>query len=137
MELAQQPKQYKRTAHCVHSCQYHVVFCPKYRRPVLTEQIGNRLKEIIGDLESKFDFQCIESSIMLDHVHLLIQANPDIGIKKIVSEIKGVSSNLLRSEFPELKSRLPTLWTRSKFISTCGTVSLEVVQKYIENQKGI
>jgi len=66
---------------------------------------------------------------------LLIDCNPQLDIYKIIGKIKGYTSNILRNEFPELKSRIPTLWTRSKFISTVGSVSLEVVKKYIESQK--
>jgi len=74
---------------------------------------------------------------MPDHVHLLLDANPQIGINKIVRDIKGYTSHTIRKEFPWMKKRLPSLWTRSKFISTVGTVSLEIVKKYIEDQKGV
>jgi putative transposase len=74
---------------------------------------------------------------MPDHVHLLIDCNPRFGIVKCVKEVKGRTSHILREEFPELKRKLPTLWTRSSFISSCGAVSLETVMKYIENQKNV
>jgi len=72
---------------------------------------------------------------MPDHVHLLIDVSPKIGVWTTVNKIKGYTSNILRKEFPELKSKLPTLWTHSKFISTVGSVTLETVKKYIEEQK--
>ena len=72
---------------------------------------------------------------MPDHVHLLIDVNPKIGVWTTVNKIKGYTSNILRKEFPELKSKLPTLWSHSKFISTVGSVTLETVKKYIEEQK--
>ena len=75
--------------------------------------------------------------VMDDHVHLLIDCNPRFGIMDCVNKLKGVSSKILREEFPYLKSRIPTLWTRSAFISTVGSVSLDVVKQYIENQKNI
>jgi len=75
--------------------------------------------------------------IMCDHVHLLLDVNPQIGIVKAVGKIKGYTAHALRKEFPALKSRLPSLWTRSKFISSVGAVTLEVVKKYIEEQKGV
>jgi putative transposase len=77
--------------------------------------------------------------IMTDHVHLLLDVNPRNtgGIFRIVNNIKGYTSHELRQEFPELKSRLPTLWTESKFISSVGSVTLEVVKKYIEEQKAV
>lgn len=73
---------------------------------------------------------------MPDHVHLLLDVNPQVGIMKVVGQIKAHTAHIIRKEFPWMKSRLPSLWTRSKFISTVGAVSLEVVKRYIEEQKG-
>lgn len=73
---------------------------------------------------------------MPDRVHLLLDVNPQVGIVKIVGQIKGYTAHTIRKEFPWMKSRLPSLWTRSKFISTCGAVSLETVKQYIQEQKG-
>lgn len=73
---------------------------------------------------------------MPDHVHLLIDCNPRFGIMDVVTKLKGKTSRILREEFPELKRKIPSLWTRSAFISSVGSVSLEVVKQYIENQKG-
>ena len=73
--------------------------------------------------------------VMPDHVHLLLDIDPTVGVNKIVSKIKGFTAHYLTREFPELKRKLPTLWTRSKFIATVGSVSLEVVKQYIEEQK--
>ena len=77
----------------------------------------------------------LEIDIMSDHVHLLLDAEPDRQITEIVNLIKGYTSHVLREEFPVLRRKLPTLWTRSKFISSVGAVTLEVVKKYIEEQK--
>ena len=74
---------------------------------------------------------------MPDHVHLLIDCNPRFGIMECVKALKRQSSHILRKEFPELNSKLPTLWTRGCFVSTVGSVSLEAVKRYIENQKGV
>ena len=128
-------KQYKNTEHLAYSCQYHVIFCPKYRRKILKNGIDNRLKEIILETAKQYDFQIIEMDVMPDHVHLLIDCNPRFGIMACISKIKSISYNKLRKEFPEIKTKLPTLWTRSAFISTVGSVSLETVRSYIENQK--
>ena len=73
---------------------------------------------------------------MPDHVHLLIDVNPRFGIMQATTKLKAVSSRTLRKEFPSLKTRLPSLWTRSAFISSVGAVTLEVVKRYIEEQKG-
>lgn len=137
MELLNKSKSYKHNNTTVYSCQYHIIFCPKYRRSVLDDKIQNRLKEIILNLQCELNFEVIEMEIMPDHVHLLLDIDPNVGISKVITVIKGHSSRILRDEFPRLKSRLPTLWTRSKFVSTVGSVSLDVVKRYIENQKNV
>jgi putative transposase len=121
----------------VYSCQYHVVFCPKYRRPVLTGKIKERLKELILEKCKELNTEVLDMVIAPDHVHLLLDADPTIGINKIVAQIKGYTSNKLRNEFPELRRKLPTLWTRERFISTVGTVTLDVIRRYIDSQKGV
>jgi len=135
MFLENSNKKYKSNKTCLYSCQYHVIFCPKYRRKVLTENIEKRLKQLILELQKTYKYEILEIEIMPDHVHLLIDVDPKFGIYNVVNKIKGKSSKILREEFSELKSKLPTLWTRSRFISTVGSVSLETVKKYIEDQK--
>ena len=71
---------------------------------------------------------------MPDHVHLLVVCNPQFGIHRLVKQTKGHSSRLLREEFPHLRSRLPTLWTNSYFVATCGGATSEVIKRYVENQ---
>lgn len=127
---------YRTTETTVYCCRYHVIFCPKYRRKVLSEPIAKRLKEVVYSLEDANNFKVLEMEVLPDHVHLLLDVDPTVGINIIVSRIKGKTSNVLNREFPELKRKLPTLWTRSKFIATVGSVSLDVVKQYIENQKG-
>lgn len=136
MEIRQYSKPYHTDHSIIYSCQYHVVWCPKYRRKVLTGAVDPRLKELILEKQEEYGYQVINLEVMPDHVHLLIDVDPRIGIIKIVGMIKGYTSHQLRLEFPWLKKRLPTLWTRSKFISTVGAVTLEMVQSYIDNQKG-
>jgi putative transposase len=123
----------------MYSCQYHVIFCPKYRRKVLTDSIASRLKQIILEKQHEYGYNVLDMEVMVDHVHLLLDINPRNtgGVFRIVNNIKGYTSHTLRQEFPELKSRLPTLWTLSKFISSVGSVTLETVKKYIEEQKAI
>ena len=128
---------YKSNRNVVYSCKYHVVWCPKYRRKVLTDEIATRLKELIIETAEGINADVIEMEIMPDHVHLLIEVDPQYGINKAVRHIKGVSSHVLRSEFPSLKSRLPTLWTNSYFVSTVGGAPLSAIKQYIENQKNV
>ena len=135
MDIQNKSKLYHSDNTYIYSCQYHVIFCPKYRRKVLTDGVDTRLKELILEKQQLYEYTVVEMEIMLDHVHLILDVNPKVGIYKIVQGIKGFTSYALRKEFPFLKSRIPTLWTRSKFISSVGSVSLEVVKKYIEEQK--
>jgi putative transposase len=72
--------------------------------------------------------------VLPDHVHLLVEVDPQYGIHRLVRQIKGRSSRLLRQEFPPLRSRLPTLWTNSYFVSTVGGAPLEVIKQYIAQQ---
>ena len=130
-------KTYKTDNGLIYSCQYHIIFCPKFRRKVLTDLIEKRLKELIIEKQKELNYTIIEMEIMPDHVHLLIDSNPKLGIYNQINKIKGYTSKILRNEFPWLKKRIPTLWTRSKFISTVGSVSLDIVKKYIENQKNV
>lgn len=128
---------YKSNKNVVYSCKYHVVWCPKYRRKVLTGDIESRLKELIKIAVSDANAEIIEMEIMPDHVHLLVEVVPQYGINKLVRHIKGFSSHVLRQEFPSLKSRLPTLWTNSYFVSTVGGAPLSAIKQYIENQKNV
>ena len=126
---------YKSNHNVVYSCKYHVVWCPKYRRSVLINGVDTRLKELIIETCTLLKVELIEMEIMPDHVHLLLEVDPQFGIHKAVKRIKGYSSKVLRSEFPWLRSRLPTLWSNSYFVSTVGDVSLSAIKQYIENQK--
>ena len=117
--------------------QYHIVFCPKYRRSVLTEEIEGRLKEILLLKAQEMDVSIEAMEVMPDHVHLFLSFDPRLGIHKVVTALKGTTSRLLREEFPSLKSRLPSLWTRSYFCCTVGHISEAAVKSYIEEQKGV
>lgn len=128
---------YKTNSNVVYSCKYHVVWCAKYRRSVLVDGADVRLKEIIRDTCLELQAELIELEVMPDHVHLLVEIDPQFGIHRLIKQIKGASSRLLRSEFPFIKSRLPSLWTNSYFVSTVGGAPLEVVKQYIEQQKSV
>ncbi len=118
----------------VYSCKYHVVWCPKYRRKVLVGSIAKRLKEVVTAVCDEVSAEIIEMEIMPDHVHLLVEVDPQYGIHKLVKAIKGKSSFLLRKEFVGLTTKLPSLWTNSYFVSTVGGAPLSVIKKYIETQ---
>jgi len=137
MNIENKIKKYKTAKTSVFSCQYHVIWTTKYRRKVLNEKIQIKLKELILEKQKDFEYEILEMEIMRDHIHILLDCSPLRGVSKIIGEIKGYTSKILRDEFSELTTKLPCLWTRSKFISTVGSVSLEVVKKYIEDQKNV
>ncbi|MBU6995361.1 IS200/IS605 family transposase [Ferrovum myxofaciens] len=126
---------YKSNLNVVYSCKYHVIWCPKYRRSVLVKGVDVRLKEIIQDVATEYKCEILELEVMPDHVHLLVEVDPQFGIHRLIKLMKGRSSKLIREEFKWVKSRLPTLWTNSYFVSTIGGAPLEVVKQYIEQQK--
>lgn len=131
------PARYKTNNNVVYSCKYHVVWCPKYRRPVLVEQVASRLKDLIESICQELECDILGLEIMPDHVHLLFEVDPQFGIHRAVKTLKGRSSRLLRLEFPHLKSRLPTLWTNSYFVSTVGGAPLSVIKQYVEHQRSV
>jgi putative transposase len=127
---------YTRNAGAVFSLKYHVVWCPKYRRPVLTPPVDARLKQLIEEVALEHDFTVHEMEVMPDHVHLFVECDPTRSVAEIVNRFKGATSRFLREEFPHLRSRLPTLWSRSYYAGTVGHVSEATVRAYIESQKG-
>jgi len=131
------PKGYISSQTSVHFMGYHFVWCPKYRRKVLVDQIAIRLDKLIRQKAEQLKCKIIAMEIMPDHVHLFIQGNPKISPNSLIGQIKGYTSQMLREEFKELKTKLPTLWTRSYFVSTHGHISDKLIEKYIEEQKGM
>jgi len=126
---------YKSNRNVVYSCKYHVVWCPKYRRKVLVEEVETRLKELIKAACSEKQVDIIQMEVMPDHVHLLIEIDPQFGIHRAVKYIKGYTSSVLRKEFLHLTTRLPTLWTNSYFVSSVGGAPLSAIKQYVKRQK--
>lgn len=115
----------------VYKNQFHVVFCPKYRRPVLVDGVDVRLKEILLEKAAELDVKILSMEIMPDHVHLFISFDPRLMLHKIIKILKGSSSRILREEFPSLKSRLPSLWTRSYFSCSVGHIGEAAVRCWL------
>lgn len=107
----------------------------KYRKKYLTGKIETRLKQICREVAKEFSFEIQEMECDKDHIHLLVDVDPQFGIHKAVKRMKGRSSRLMRDEFDILKSRLPTLWTNSYSVATCGGAPLAVIKQYIESQQ--
>ncbi len=128
-------KGFKSNNNVVYSCKYHIVWCPKYRRKVLTAGVVVRLESIIREICTEYQSEILGLEIMPDHGHLRVECDPQFGIHKLVKLCKGRSSFLLRKEFPHLKKRLPSLWTNAYFCSTVGGAPLAIIKQYVENQK--
>src|ERR1700730_5833900 len=124
---------YIHEQHTVHHILYHIIFCPKRRRKVLVGPVHDRLKHIIEEVASEYEWTIERLAIQPDHVHLFIQSNPYTTPIDIARLMKGRSSHLLREEFVHLM-KMPSLWTRSTFYSTAGHVSQEIIDRYIERQ---
>lgn len=129
--------QYTHSHHIVYSCKYHIVFTPKYRRKVLEKGVDKYLKKLLKEKQVEYGYTIIEMEVMPDHVHLLLDIDPRIGVNNVVAKIKGFTAHHLLRKFPQLRNRIPCLWTRSRFIASVGAVSLDVVKKYIEDQKNV
>ena len=119
----------------IYNIGYHIIWCPKYRRKVLVDQVETRLKELIIEISSAIDCQIESMEVMPDHVHIFIKCSPVHSPHYVVQQLKGKSSRILREEFPHLKTRLPTLWTRSYYCESVGHISEETTKKYIKEQK--
>lgn len=127
---------YART--CIYNCNYHIVFSTKYRRPVLTEDIEKRLKELVQEIAKDKGFEVAQIEVgEQDHVHIFASAHPKMSPSLIVKYIKGITARKLFIEFPELKNRLRKghLWNPSYYIETIGSISEDAIKKYIENQR--
>jgi putative transposase len=127
---------YAKNAGVVFSLKLHLVWCPKYCRPVLEGAVATRLEAVVRAKAAELDLTIHALEIMPDHLHLFVETDPRFSVAEIVNRLKGASSRILRHEFPFLKSRLPTLWSRSYYAGTVGHVSETTVRRYIENQTG-
>ena len=127
----------KKGQHCVYGIEYHIVWCTKYRRKVLTSKIEGRLHELLNHFAEANGFEIITMNGEEDHIHLLISATPTTAIPNIVKGMKGVSARMLFKEFPEIKKDLygGHLWSPSYFVCTVSDNTEENIKKYIESQK--
>lgn len=127
---------YQKEETCVHLMNYHYIWCPKYRKKLLVGEVKDRLNELIREKVKELDCELLKLVIMPDHIHLFLTGKPTISPNKLIGQIKGYTSRIIRKEFPQIRRTLPSLWTRSYFVSTAGNVSSHVIQKYIEEQTG-
>ena len=128
-------KRWKKSKSATYNLAYHLIWCPKYRRNVLINGVEVRLRELLTEKAKELGVVIETMEIMPDHVHLFVKCEPNDSPQWLVQQFKGYSSRILRMEFAWLKSKLPTLWTRSYYCESIGHISEAVVKKYIEEQK--
>ena len=127
-------QEYRHKTTSVSLVNYHFVWAPRYRRKILTGVVDRRFREILGEVAEELELAILVLEVMPDHVHLFMNAPPDLSPADIVARIKGRTSHHMRREFPRI-ARMPSMWTRSYFVSTAGNVSSETIEKYIAAQK--
>jgi putative transposase len=133
-KISETEYEYRHDEGSISACNYHFIFCPKRRKAVLVGDIAKRLQGIIFELCTEHGWKMTALEVMPDHVHFLVNIPSYEAPAQVAKWIKGRAARYLREEFPELK-KLPSLWSRSYFVSTTGQVSTETVKRYIEGQK--
>ena len=130
-----QEHEYRRDEQRVHLIVYHLIWCPRRRKPVLTGAVATRCRELIEGRCAEKGWDVLALAIQPDHIHLFVRVWPSDSAAEVVKVCKSITSFHLRQEFPHLL-KLPSTWTRSYFASTAGTVSQETIQRYITAQTG-
>lgn len=130
-------KRWKSSESTVTSLYYHLLWCPKYQREVLVDDVAVRLKELLDEKAKTIDLEIVSYEIMPDCVHLLVRARPEDSPHFLIQQLKSYTSRAMRIEFPSLKSRLPTLWTRNYYCCTVGRFSDDDINRFIESQRNI
>ena len=127
---------YKLSSGCVYNIAYHIVWCPKYRKPILVDSVAEDIKNLLFQKAKEIDVVIEALEVMPDHIHLFVSCKPIMLIHHIVQQFKGYTSHEIRSKYMDIKRKLPTLWSRSYYVGTIGFVSETTVRNYIAQQKG-
>ena len=118
-----------------YDCKYHVIWCTKYRKPVLKHEVEKILAETLRTKADEISAEIINIEIDSDYVHLLISCDPQYGIHKVVKELKAYTSKILREEFSHLRTSMPTIWTNKYYVGTVGSVDSNTIKHYIAEQE--
>jgi len=129
--------EYQRDEHRLHLIVYHLVWIPKRRRPILVGSVAEDCRALIQRKCEQRGWTILSLTVQPDHIHMFVRAWPEVSAAEVVKECKGLTSHELRAKYPDLKRKLPSLWTRSYFASTASNVSSETIQRYIDSQKGL
>lgn len=128
-------KRWTTSNKAVYNLGYHLIWCPKYRRPVLTDEIKERLEYLLNEKAKQIDIKIEAITTLPDHIHLFVKCSTIDSPHWVVQQLKGYTSRILRKEFSMLRTRIPTLWTRSYYCESVGHISENTIKKYIEDQK--
>ena len=124
-------KEYRKGSHTVYQCHYHFVFIPKYRKPVLRDEVGRRLRDLVREICKSYDIEILKGHVRPDHVHLLLSVPPTLSPSRVMNAIKGKSSSRLMRDFRVLNRQFwgRHLWSRGFFVATSGNVTDDVIAK--------
>lgn len=126
---------YRKTKTTISLINYHFIFCPRYRRKIFDiPKVEDRFKDLVNSICEEMEIEIIAIECDKDHTHMFLNCLPSMSPADIMQQIKGYTSKILREEFKEL-SKMPSLWTRSYFVSTAGNVCSETIKRYVESQK--
>lgn len=129
-------ERWKTSNTCVYNCSYHFIWSTKFRRKIFTEPMQEKLKEIIKEKCEAMNWEIKALEIMPEHIiHLFISTSPACAPQFIITQIKGYTSRVMREYFPFLKTKMPSLWTRSYYVDTVGVLREDTITNYIEQQK--
>ena len=131
----EQTHAYQRDEHRVHLISYHLMWCPRRRKPVLAGPVAARCREVLEGKCAEKGWNMLALAIEPDHLHLVVRVWPSDSAAEVVKQCKDITAFHLRHEFPHLL-KLPSTWTRSYFASTAENVSQETIQRYIAAQPG-
>lgn len=133
-------KKYTHARTCVYKINYHFVWCVKYRKKVLTNEISNKLYQLLDNIAKEKGFTIVKCKVgEHDRIHCFVSASPKLSVTQIIKYLKGILGLQLLKEFPELKKQLwkGQLWNGSYFCETIGSTSEDNIMKYIERQKNV
>ena len=128
-------ERWKHSRTVVYNLGYHIIWSPKYRRKVLVDLVAERLEELLLEKSIAIGIDLKIIAIQPDHLHLFVKTDPTDSPHWVVQQLKGYTSRILRQEFMELRSKLPSLWTRSYYCESVGHISKDIIARYIEEQK--
>ena len=131
-------RHYRLGAHTKSDLKVHVIWIPKYRKPVLTGDVALRVRDLIRQIAAQHELEIISGKVARDHVHVFLSYRPAQKVSQLMQWLKGTSSRVLLQEFPHLRKEFwgRHLWARGYLAVSSGNVTDEMIQEYIDEQEG-